>query len=234
MLRGGRAGARPAPAPAPAPQPRPPPRPRPGAAASSAPRPLPVSVLAARRCLSLPENVPRSQRSPHSGASSRRPALRTGSPSACPSLLRSRPLRAPGRAMEADGAGEQMRPLLTRVRSGEAEARRQRRRRGGAAGGLCWRPRAAVAFVWRGSQGTAGFEPSGTPLPRTRVRRRSARLSDARLREPCSPAAWTLPSFSPGCCSCRRRRLQPVAGVGTGRRGRRSVACWVAGPGEAP
>ncbi|EDL20633.1 mCG113280, isoform CRA_b, partial [Mus musculus] len=78
------------------------------------------SVLAARRCLSLPENVPRSQRSPHSGASSRRPALRTGSPSACPSLLRSRPLRAPGRAMEADGAGEQMRPLLTRGPDEEA------------------------------------------------------------------------------------------------------------------
>lgn len=66
------------------------------------------------------ENVPRSQRSPHSGASSRRPALRTGSPSACPSLLRSRPLRAPGRAMEADGAGEQMRPLLTRGPDEEA------------------------------------------------------------------------------------------------------------------
>lgn len=71
--------------------------------------------------------------------------------------------------MEADGAGEQMRPLLTRVRSGEAEARRQRRRRGEAAGGLCGRLRAVVAFVWRGSRGTAGLEPLRMPLPRTRV-----------------------------------------------------------------
>lgn len=201
---GGRAGARPAPGrqprprPAPVPARLPPPR-----------RVLWLSQSSRHAVASLPENVPRPQSAPHSAASSPWPALRTGSPSACLSLPRSRPLRAPGRAMEADGAGEQMRPLLTRVRSGEAEARRQRRRRGGAAGGLCWRLRAAVAFVWRGSRGTAGLEALGDASPEdARVRRRSAQLTDARRWPPCSPAAWTLPSFSPGCSSCGRR-LQP-------------------------
>lgn len=135
--------------------------------------------------------------------------------------------------MEADGAGEQMRPLLTRVRSGEAEARRQRRRRGGAAGGLSRRPRAAVAFVWRGSRGPA-------------ARGRPAALADgspegARVRRPQRPArslAAPAAAFSlrvdaavlePGCSSCARRP-SPLAGPSV------PALCGVSGrrPGEGP
>lgn len=66
-----------------------------------------------------------------------------------------------------------------------------------------------------------------------RVRRRSVPLSAARRQPRCSPAAWTLQSLSPDCSSYALR-LQPLAGVGTRPRGRRSVECWVAGSGEGP
>lgn len=177
---GGRAGARPAPTsqprprPAPVPARQPPPR-----------RVLWLSQSSRHAVASHPENAPRPQSAPHSAASSPRPALRTGSPSACPSLPRSRPLRAPRRAMEADGAGEQMRPLLTRVRSGEAEAGRQRRRRGGAAGGLCRRLRALVAFVCRGAAGLERTRVSAAAVSRSQPRGASHRVLPPRGR--CSP-----------------------------------------------
>lgn len=216
VFQGGRAWARPSPGFQPRPSP-PPPRPRPGAAASSAPRPPAASVLAARRCLAAGDCSAPAARS-RRRRRCRRPALRTGSPAAC--LSRPRPSQGPrGGIMEADGAGEQMRPLLTRVRSGEAEARRQRQRRGGgwrglagAGGGLRAPP---PAFVWLGgSRGATGPEPLSGRLYRGRAcppvgsqpRGAGRRLLLPRgRRRPPAPAA-ALPAAASGRTVCTSAR----------------------------
>lgn len=226
MLWGACRGA-PRPRPTSPPPSPPPPRPRPGAAASSAPRPPAASVLAARRCLAVgdrPAPAARSRRRRRC----RRPALRTGSPAACPSWPR--PSQGPwGGTMEADGAGEQMRPLLTRVRSGEAEARRQRRRRGGGWRGLAAasaRRRRPLCGSW-GSRGAAGPEPSGGQLSRGRA-----------CPPVCSQPRGAVFSCRVDAAVLRPRRLlflrPPRGSLRSDRRCQRSVECWVAGPGEGP
>ncbi|CAO2637760.1 Sodium bicarbonate cotransporter 3 [Lemmus lemmus] len=113
---GGRAWARPAPGhqTRPLPASAPPPARR----GSSALSPLAASVLAARRCLAAGDRPAPAARS-RLRRRCRRPAFRTGLLAACPS--RPRPSQGSrGGTMEADGAGEQMRPLLTRGPDEEA------------------------------------------------------------------------------------------------------------------